>query len=359
MFIFLFELVNFPSFYNFGFFWNFGFIIFIIFFIQVFSGVILSFYINFELNYILLSKIFLLNNVSYGWILLKIHCILPNFLFFFIYLHIFKSLINFMYYPFNLFISGIVLYLLFVIVVFTGYSIAGGSMGYWAIIVVFNILKYVLGSEIASCVFFSDIIGVSSITITKLFSIHYLFSFFIFIFFFIHVLLLHRCGSSNNLHSIYCDIFRFSSFIFFKDILFSLLIFIFLIFLTFVNPSIFFMLGDNFIEIQEFKSIEIVVEWYLRIFFIILRAINNKFYGIFSTLIFISLFVLSIFSKDLFRFNILPISFILFIFFFMYVLIRFSWYFFSSYIFSMPIFFLLIIYIFFYFLVFFRIIYNV
>uniref|UniRef100_UPI003002E97A cytochrome b n=1 Tax=Myxobolus honghuensis TaxID=1085956 RepID=UPI003002E97A len=341
MLLLFFKIINFHSFYNFSFFWNFGFIIFFIFIIQVFSGIILSFYINFDLKYILISKIFLLNNISYGWFFLKIHCIFPNFIFLLIYLHIFKSLISFMFYPLKLFISGIFLYLFFIIVVFTGYSIAGGSMGYWAIIVVFNILKYILGYEISSCIFFFDNIGVSSSTIFKLFSIHYLFSFFIFIFFFIHIFFLHDCGSSNNLQPGYYDGFKFSCFIFFKDIFLLFLFLFFIIFLTFLNPSIFFILGDNFVEIQEFKSVEIVVEWYLRFFFIVLRAINSKFFGIFFTFIlFLFLFFYPL-NKDFFRFNYLISTFILFLFLFFYNLILFSWYFFSSYLYTIPFFILL------------------
>uniref|UniRef100_UPI00300362B1 hypothetical protein n=1 Tax=Thelohanellus kitauei TaxID=669202 RepID=UPI00300362B1 len=138
----------FPTTISFSIWWNLVFLLLFIFF-QVVLGIFLSCFINTG-SFCLTSKFLIFKEVVGGWFLVIFHIITPWFIFFFLCLYILKSLLFLTYSVLKLWCSGVIIFLLFIIIVFSGYSIVYGSMLYWAITVVSELIKFILWVEIFS-----------------------------------------------------------------------------------------------------------------------------------------------------------------------------------------------------------------
>ena len=138
--------------------------------------------------------------------------------------------------------------------------------------------------------------SVDNPTLTRFFSLHYLFPFLILGLVILHIWALHVPGNNNpigiDLKKPSKDTVPFHPYIVIKD-LFALLIFLLVFaFFVFYSPNI---LGhsDNYIEANPLVTpAHIVPEWYLLPFYAILRSVPDKLLGVIA--MFAAIFVLVI-----------------------------------------------------------------
>jgi len=169
-----------------------------------------------------------------------------------------------------------------------------GQMSYWGATVITSLFSAIplIGENIVTWLWGGFTVG--SPTLSRFFSLHYLFPFLILGLVVLHIWALHIPGNNNpigiELKKPSSDTVPFHPYIVIKDV-FALLIFIIIFFgFVFFAPNV---LGhpDNYIEAnQMITPAHIVPEWYLLPFYAILRSVPDKLGGV--VLMFASIFVL-------------------------------------------------------------------
>ena len=271
--------------------WNFGSLISIFIIIQFIFGFFLS--INFLIfNNKFNNSIFIYFNLNYGWIIRLFHRNLTSLIFIIFLIHLYRNIFFFSFINKNIWISGIIIILIYIIISFLGYTLTWTQISYWGIIVITNFISII---PIYGKIFIFWLWGnfnINIILINRFFSIHFILPIFIFILIFIHLNINHKFKSNNplGLNKLIDQINLFPNSII-KDIFIFLIFFFILINLIFFLP-IFFYDFDNFNKINYFKTPNhIKPEWYFLFFYSILRSIENKFNGliylIFSLIYFI------------------------------------------------------------------------
>lgn len=127
----------------------------------------------------------------------------------------------------------------------------------------------------------------TTVTLNRFFSLHYLLPFVLVVLVFLHLALLHESGSGNptgvdnkSIDGSYVDGQRFHPNYTIKDLYGILLYLIFLLFFVFFAPN-FFGHPDNYIPANsDVTPTHIVPEWYFLPFYAILRAVPNKLVGV-------------------------------------------------------------------------------
>jgi ubiquinol-cytochrome c reductase cytochrome b subunit len=218
--------------------------------------------------------------------------------FFLIYIHIIKSLVNSSWKFKFVWFSGIIIFLLSILVAFVGYVLPWGQISFWAATVITNLLSIIpiLGKILVEWIW--GRFSVSYPTLNRFFSFHFLFPFIIIFFIFIHIYFLHINGSNNTISSpLNLDKISFDPFFSIKDIL-GVIFFLFLfLFLILINPY-YSVDSENFIEANPIVTpIHIKPEWYFLFAYAILRAIPNKIGGVIILLIRILILYLKSFQN--------------------------------------------------------------
>lgn len=284
-----------PTPINLKYLWNFGVLSLFFFIIQFITGLCLSMFYIPHVDYAFISIDNIMRNINYGWIIRYLHINGASFFFLAVYFHIFRNLYYKLYLPpkFSTWNIGIIIFFLMIIIAFTGYVLPWGQMSFWAATVITNLFSSfpIIGENIVY--FLWGDYCVSTFTLNRFFSFHFLLPFILLIFIFIHLILLHEKGSDNPL-LIYnnLDKIPFHSYYTIKDLMFILIILLFFIYLLAFYPDI---LGhpDNHIMANPLVTPEhIVPEWYFLFFYAILRSVPSKLGGVF--ILFLSIFILSL-----------------------------------------------------------------
>ena len=167
--------------------------------VQVVSGVFLVMFYSSNASLAFLSVEHLMRDVPYGWFIRYLHANGASFFFIVVYLHFFRGLYYGSYfYPRRLLWgSGVIILLLMIITSFLGYVLPWGQMSYWAATVITNLASTVpfFGQKIVNWLWSG--FSVDNPTLSKFFSLHYIFPFIILAFVLLHLALLHQAGSSN------------------------------------------------------------------------------------------------------------------------------------------------------------------
>jgi len=179
---------------------------------------------------------------------------------------------------------------------FMGYVLPWGQMSFWGATVITNLFSAIplVGDSITTWLWGGY--SVDNPTLTRFFSLHYLFPFLILGLVILHIWALHVPGNNNpigiDIKKPSKDTVPFHPYIVIKD-LFALLIFLIIFaFFVFFSPNI---LGhaDNYIEANPLVTpAHIVPEWYLLPFYAILRSVPDKLLGVIA--MFAAIFVLVI-----------------------------------------------------------------
>lgn len=294
---------------NLTYWYNLGSILGILLITQIVTGIFLACYYIADMNLSFESIEFIMREISYGWLIRYLHANTAGIFFIMVYLHIVKSLLYGSYMNKITWNIGIIIFIIMILTAFIGYSLVGGQMSYWAIVVITNILTIIpyFGEDIVQFIFGGYNIGNS--TLGRFYVLHYLLPFILVLLTILHLRALHNKSSSNALisSSEVSTITNFHSYYTLKDILGFLLVFIIIFILSFFYPNL-LSHSDNYIIANPLVTpAEISPEFYLLYFYMGLRAIPHKILGVCCLLSFLLiLFILPYLHKG---YNSLNINF--------------------------------------------------
>lgn len=280
------SLLRLPTPFSISFLWNIGFLLGLNLVLQIISGVVLS------MNYIpstelaFDSVIHIMRDIDMGWTIRYIHINGASLFFILLYIHIRRGIY------FNsprkmpiAWISGIIILLITIGAAFIGYVLPWGQISFWGATVITRILTAVPYVGKTATQWLWGNFSVSQPTLNRFFSLHFLIPILVAAIVIIHLILLHKTGSSNPLGlNPDTDKIKFFPYFAVKDIipLFLLTILIFTVLSNFPN-----MLGDveNF-NIARITSTppHIQPEWYFLYAYAILRSIPSKLGGVLAIL---------------------------------------------------------------------------
>ena len=290
------HLQDYPTPKNLNYWWTFGGILTFCLITQIVTGLVLAMHYVAHADMAFDSVEHIMRNVNYGWLIRYIHANGASMFFLAVYIHIFRSLFYGSYKSPRevIWILGMLIYILMMATAFMGYVLPWGQMSFWGATVITNLFSAIplVGDSIVTWLWGGY--SVDNPTLTRFFSLHYLFPFIILGLVVLHIWALHVPGNNNpvgiDIKKPSKDTVPFHPYITIKD-LFALLIFI-IIFAGFIffSPNI---LGhpDNYIPANPLITpTHIVPEWYLLPFYAILRSVPDKLGGV--ILLFGSLIIL-------------------------------------------------------------------
>lgn len=276
------SLANLPTPTSISYLWNIGFLLGITLTLQVVTGLILSINYVAETTLAFNSVIHIIRDIDYGWIIRYIHINGASLFFILIYIHIARGIY------FNspiktpiVWMSGIIILLISIITAFIGYVLPWGQISFWGATVITNIISAIpyLGQQITIWIWGN--FSVSQPTLNRFLSLHFILPLIIIILVLIHLIFLHKTGSSNPLGvNPNYDKIKFLPYFLIKDTTPILIIIILLCTLICLNPN---LLGD----VENFRTARptttpthIQPEWYFLFAYAILRAIPSKLGGV-------------------------------------------------------------------------------
>jgi quinol-cytochrome oxidoreductase complex cytochrome b subunit len=264
-------------------FWNFGSLALFALVIQFITGIFLTFWYIPNIEDAFNSVEFILREVRQGWFIRYLHANGASFFFLVVYCHVFKNIYTLSFTEDRMWtwLSGLFILLAMIFTAFLGYVLPWGQMSFWAATVITSLVSVIptIGNDIL--IFIWGGYGISQPTLTRVYGLHYLMPFIILFLFGLHMIFLHNTGSNNpygfSIKS--ADQLVFFPYFIVKDLL-GINISLFLLIFVFLIPN---YVGhpDNYIPADPLKTpTHIVPEWYLLIFYGILRSVPNKLLGI-------------------------------------------------------------------------------
>lgn len=285
------SLLDLPAPINLSIWWNFGSILGLCLTAQLISGIFLAIHYLPSAEHAFSSIIHITRDINNGWLLRAAHANGASIFFFSIYIHIGRGL----YYNSYLYIltwySGVLIFILTMGAAFLGYVLPWGQISFWAATVITNFFSAIpiWGKLLVEWVWGG--FAVTSVTLTRFFTFHFILPFVLILFVFIHLIFLHETGSTNPLgvNSNPSKI-PFHPYYTIKDLLGFCIILLFLATVILWLPYI-FLEPENFIPANPLSTpLHIKPEWYFLWAYTILRSIPNKLGGVIA--IFLAIFIL-------------------------------------------------------------------
>ena len=292
------HLTDYPTPKNLNYWWTFGGILTFCLITQIITGLVLAMHYVAHADLAFSSVEHIMRDVNYGWLIRYVHANGASMFFLAVYIHVFRALYYGSYKSPRemIWIIGMLIYFLMMATAFLGYVLPWGQMSFWGATVITNLFSAIplIGESVTHWLWGGY--SVDNPTLTRFFSLHYLFPFLILGLVILHIWALHVPGNNNpigiDIKKPSNDTVPFHPYIVIKD-LFALLIFLIVFaFFVFYSPNI---LGhsDNYIEANPLVTpAHIVPEWYLLPFYAILRSVPDKLLGVIA--MFAAIFVLVI-----------------------------------------------------------------
>ena len=236
--------------------------------IQILTGVFLAMHYSPHINLAFDSVEHIMRDVNNGWLIRYLHANGASIFFIVVYSHIFRGLYYGSYITprAELWISGVIIFLLMMATAFMGYVLPWGQMSFWGATVITNLFSAVpfIGSSIVEWLWGG--FSVDNATLNRFFSLHYLLPFIIAGLAATHIGLLHKDGSNNpiGITSNEVETVIFYPYFYVKDLFAFLSLLLFFSVFVFFFPNI---LGhaDNYIPANPLVTpAHIVPEWYFR-----------------------------------------------------------------------------------------------
>jgi len=279
------SLIDLPAPINISLWWNYGSLLGLFLIIQISSGIFLSIHYSPNIELAFSSIVHIIRNVNWGWILHNIHINGASFFILFIYIHIIRGIY---YNSFNLketWNIGVTIFILSIITAFMGYVLPWGQIRFWGATVITNIFSAIpyIGTNLVQWLWGG--FAVSSPTLNRFFSIHFILPFIILLLITIHLMILHKSGSNNPLGiSSNSDRIPFHLYFTIKDVLGFLIFTRIFIIVILLSPNI-LIDPENFSEANPIITPKhIQPEWYFLWLYAILRSIPNKLGGVIALL---------------------------------------------------------------------------
>jgi ubiquinol-cytochrome c reductase cytochrome b/c1 subunit len=279
------QFVDFATPRNLNYLWTFGGILSFVLGVQIATGIVLAMHYVPSATEAFDSVENIRRDVNYGWLLRNLHAVGASMFFLAVYIHMFRGLYYGSYKAPRevLWIIGVLIYLVMMATAFLGYTLPWGQMSFWGATVITNFFSAfpLVGESIVQWLWGGY--SVSSATLNRFYSLHYLLPFVIAGLTVLHVWALHVAGQNNptglELRTKF-DSVPMSPYAVAKDI-FALSVFVILFsWFVFFIPD---YLGhaDNYIPANPLVTpAHIVPEWYFLPFYAILRAIPSKLGGV-------------------------------------------------------------------------------
>ena len=284
--------------------WNFGSLLGLCLILQIITGIFLGIHYssNTQIAFECLDHI--IRDVNNGWLTRLLHANGASLFFFAIYLHIGRGLYFKSYVLHVTWIMGVTLFLITILTAFLGYVLPWGQISYWGATVITNLLSAVpyLGGFIVEWVWGG--FSVNNATLTRFFSLHYLFPFIIAALVIGHLYFLHEQKSSNPLGiQIARDKIPFHPYFSSKDLNRRIII-IFLFILICIQRPFSLIDPENFTPANPLSTpTHIQPEWYFLFAYAILRSIPNKLGGVIALVLSIVILIPLVIQKRLIQFN--------------------------------------------------------
>jgi len=178
-------------------------------------------------------------------------------------------------------VSGVLILVLSIVVAFLGYVLPWGQMSYWGPTVITNLLTSIpyIGNDLVHWVWGGA--SLNSATLKRFFILHYTLAILLCVIVTLHILFLHKVGSSNPLGlELPNDWYGFYKPFALKDrciVFLTLMTFIYIVCFqpNLLNHPYNYMKADTTVT-----PIHIVPEWYFLPFYAILRSVDNKTFGV-------------------------------------------------------------------------------
>ena len=277
------HVVYYPTPINLSYLWSFGSLIGVFLGLQIVTGILLAMNYTPHIAYAFASVEHIMRDVPYGWLLRYMHANGASMIFIFIYAHMARGLYyqSYAHPRQEVWYSGVTLFILMAGTAFLGYVLPWGQMSYWGATVITNIITSIplIGEPLVIWIWGG--FSVNNATLNRFFSLHFVLPFVIAALAILHILLLHRVGSSNPM-GVECtdvDYVPFFPYFFYKDLFAFLVAFFFFWCICIWAPNMFGH-PDNYIPASPMTTpSHIVPEWYFLPFYAILKSIPSKLGG--------------------------------------------------------------------------------
>ncbi len=280
------ELIDYATPLNLNYWWNFGSLAGIILVVMMLTGIFLAMHYTPHVDHAFESVEHIMRDVNFGWLIRYIHMNGASMFFIVVYIHMFRGLY---YGSFKkprelLWLLGVVILLMMMMTAFMGYVLPWGQMSFWGAVVITNLFSAIpyFGEDIVQWIWGG--FGVSTPTLQRFFTLHYLVPFLIVGVVILHLAALHQHGSNNPVGvdaKKQKDTVPFHPYYTAKDLFgLSVLLLIWAGFVFFA-PN-FFGEPDNYIPADPLVTPpHIVPEWYFLPYYAILRSVPSKGLGVF------------------------------------------------------------------------------
>nr|YP_010128074.1 cytochrome b [Gardineria hawaiiensis]QPP20601.1 cytochrome b [Gardineria hawaiiensis] len=287
-------LVDLPSPSSISYLWNFGSLLGFCLVVQIVTGCFLSMHYCAEVGLAFVSVGHIMRDVNCGFLLRYFHANGASLFFLCLYVHIGRSLYYGGYTKTPVWRVGIIIFLLTMATAFMGYVLPWGQMSFWGATVITNLLSALpyVGTDVVQWVWGG--FSISGATLTRFFSLHFLFPFFLVILVGVHLIYLHVEGSNGPIGAKSpVDDVPFHVYYISKDWYGIVVSIVLLSIVVYLAP---YLLGDpeNSIQANSLVTpVHIQPEWYFLFAYAILRSIPNKLGGVVS--MFFSILILFFF----------------------------------------------------------------
>lgn len=260
-----------------------GFNLGLFFFLQIASGIILTFMYNNNFNLCWFS-ILSINDFENGFLIRSIHITGTSIIYLLLYFHIIKSFIYLILHNLStiVWLIGIIIYFFTIIIAFIGYVLPLTQMSYWGLTVFSNIISTVpyIGYILCYWIWGSEFI--QDFTLIKVHSLHIFLPFILVLIIILHFYFLHYYISSDFFFDrfvFYYEKSIFTYYYMYRDFLSLLLILFNYIYM--INIYWYFVFHEESFEIVNVMktSDKIIPEWFFLTFFGFIKAVPDKFGG--------------------------------------------------------------------------------
>ena len=283
------QFLAFPTPRNLNYWWTFGGILTFMLVSQIATGVVLAMHYVGSVDHAFDSIEHLMRDVNWGWLLRYTHAVGASMFFLAAYIHTLRGLYYGSYKAPReiLWMLGVLILFMMIATAFMGYSLVWGQMSFWAITVITNLFSSLdavvpgIGTRLVEWIWGGFAVGAP--TLTRLYSLHYLFPFLIAGVVVVHIWALHIPGN-NNPSGIDVksprETIPFHPYYTIKDGFALALFALFFACFVFYAPNL-LSHPDNYIPANPLQTpAHIVPEWYFLPFYAILRAIPSKLFGV-------------------------------------------------------------------------------
>ena len=283
------QFLAFPTPRNLNYWWTFGGILTFMLVSQIATGVVLAMHYVGSVDHAFDSIEHLMRDVNWGWLLRYTHAVGASMFFLAAYIHTLRGLYYGSYKAPReiLWMLGVLILFMMIATAFMGYSLVWGQMSFWAITVITNLFSSLdavvpgIGTRLVEWIWGGFAVG--GPTLTRLYSLHYLFPFLIAGVVVLHIWALHIPGNNNPTG---IDVkspretISFHPYYTIKDGFALALFALFFACFVFYAPNL-LSHPDNYIPANPLQTpAHIVPEWYFLPFYAILRAIPSKLFGV-------------------------------------------------------------------------------